>query len=121
MDSLIYLRECRCLTENRSVRVIKEANSGFDNLFLDKMTKQLAEAVALEFPGDLTVLPVEAVTKGRSVLLECADLIAGGMQRRALGKGRNPKDRLAEAVINVTGFEDISDSGVIFKYYAPSR
>ncbi|MCP4251540.1 MAG: DUF3800 domain-containing protein [bacterium] len=118
VDSLKYLRECNCLTENRRVRVIKEADSGFDTLFLDKMTKRLGEAVALEFPGALAVLPVEAVTKGRTVLLECADLIAGGMQRRALGKGRNPKDRLAEAVINVTGFEDRADPGTIFKYHA---
>lgn len=118
VDSLKYLRECKCLTENRSVRVIKEADSGFDSLFLRKMTKQLGEVVALEFPGELTVLPVEAVAKGRTVLLECADLIAGGMQRRALRKGRNPKDRLAEAVINVTGFEDGADPGTIFKYHA---
>jgi len=118
VDSLKHLRECQCLTENRSVRVIKEADSGFDSLFLRKMTKQLGEAVALEFPGQITVLPVEPVTKGRTVLLECADLIAGGMQRRALGKGRNPKDRLAEAVVNVTGFEDSADPGTIFKYHA---
>jgi len=52
VDSLKYLRECKCLTENRSIRVIKEADSGFDNLFLDKMTKRLGEAVALEFAGD---------------------------------------------------------------------
>jgi hypothetical protein len=82
------------------------------------MTKQLSEVVALEFPGTMTVLPVEAVTKGRTVFLECADLIAGGMQRRALYNGRNPKDRLAEAVINVTGFEDGAEAGTIFKHYA---
>ena len=75
------------------MRVIKEADSGFDNLFLAKMTKRLGEAVAVEFPGQLAVLPVEAVTKGRHVLLECADLVAGGMQRRALGKGRIPDRR----------------------------
>lgn len=117
VDSLKYLRECGCLTENRSVRVIKEAQSGFDAVFLHKMTKQIGDVVALEFPGEVTVLPVEAVTKGRTVLLECADLIAGGMQRRALFKGRNPKDRLAEAVNNVTGFEDQADPGTIFKYH----
>jgi hypothetical protein len=99
VDALKHLRDLRCLTENRSVRVIKEAEAGFDSLFLHKMTKQLGEMVALEFPGQLTVLPVEAIPKGRTVLLECADLIAGGMQRRALYKGRNPKDRLAEAVM----------------------
>lgn len=119
VDSLKHLRECKCLTENRSVRVVKEADSGFDALYLHKLTKQLGEVVTLEFPGELAVLPVEAVPKGRTVLLECADLIAGGMQRRALGKGRNPKDRLAEAVMNVTGFEDGAEPGTIFKYFAP--
>ncbi|HEV7998458.1 MAG TPA: hypothetical protein VGP63_01180 [Planctomycetaceae bacterium] len=118
VDSLKHLGDCNCLRENCRVRVIKEADTGFDQLFLHKMTKQLADLVALEFPGRLAVLPVEAVGKGRTVLLECADLIAGGMQRRALSKGRNPKDRLAEAVINVTGFEDSADNGAVFKYYA---
>ena len=121
VDSLKYLRDCRCLTEYRSVRVIKEAQVGFDTVFLNKMTKQLGEVVALEFPGEITVLPVEAVPKGRTVLLECADLIAGGMQRRALYNGRNPKDLLAEAVVNVTGFEDGADPGALFKYHAATR
>ena len=121
LDSLRYLQKSGCLTENRSVRVIKEADSGFDSIYLGDVTKRLEEIVALEFPGQLAVLPVEAVTKGRNVLLECADLIAGGMQRRALGKGRNPKDRVAEAVINVTGFEDGNDTGALFKYFAPGR
>ena len=118
VDALKYLREHNCLTENRSVRVIKEADSGFDSLFLHKMTKQLGDVVAFEFPGQLTVLPVDAVTKGRTVLLECADLISGGMQRRAFYKRRKPKDRLAEVIINVTGFEDAAEPGAIFKHYA---
>jgi hypothetical protein len=117
LDSLRHLQMSGSLTGNRSIRVIKEADPGFDGIYLAGMTKQLADMVALEFPGHLAVLPVEAVTKGRNVLLECADLIAGGMQRRALGKGRNPKDRLAEAVINVTGFEDSCDTGALFKYF----
>lgn len=120
VDSLKHLQQQGCLSENRNVRVIKEADPGFDSIYLDTMTKCLSEAVALEFPGLLAVSPVEAVTKGRNIILECADLIAGGMQRRALGKGRNPKDKLAEAVINVTGFEDASDAGALFKYFAPS-
>ncbi|MBA4016205.1 MAG: hypothetical protein C0483_03350 [Pirellula sp.] len=121
VDSLRHLRKCGCLGSPRSVRVIKEAEPGFDSLHLQMMTKQLAEIVALDFPGELNVLPVESVTKGRTVLLECADLIAGGMQRRALMKGRNPKDRLAEAIINVTGFEDGGDTGTVFKYYPTVR
>lgn len=117
IDSLKHLREYGCLNEPRSVQVVKEADSGFDSLFLEKMTKQLSESVALEFPGQLVVKPIEAVTKGRHVLLECADLVAGGMQRRALGKGRNPKDKLAEAVVNVTGIEDATDTGAVFRMY----
>jgi len=117
LDSLKYLRKHGCLTEPRSVRIIKEAQTGFDNVYLRQLHQQLSDAVALEFPGELSVLPVETVQKGRTVLLECADVIAGGMQRRALHKGRNPKDRLAEAVVNVTGFEDGLDSGAVFKHY----
>lgn len=118
LDSLKHLQQNGCLTENRSIRVIKEAEPGFDGIYLEIMKRHLEDSVALEFPGQLAVLPVEAMTKGRNVLLECADLIAGGMQRRALGKGRNPKDRLAEAVINVTGFEDMDETGALFKCFA---
>lgn len=120
VDSLRHLAERGCLDEPRSLRVVKEADPGFDSLYLAKMTKQLSELVALEFPGLIAVQPIEAVTKGRDVLLECADLVAGGMQRRASYKGRNPKDRLAEAVFNVTGFEDSTDSGALLKFY-PAR
>lgn len=118
LDSLTYLRSQGCLTEPRSIRVFKEAQTGFDSIYLRQLSQQLGDAVALEFPGLLHVLPVEPVPKGRTVLLECADLIAGGMQRRALRKGTNPKDRLAEAVTNVTGFEDADDPSAIFKYFA---
>jgi len=117
IDSLHCLKRNGCLDEPRSVRVVKEADPGFDNIFLTKMHKQLSDLVALEFPGTLFVQPIEPVTKGRQVFLECADLIAGGMQRRALYKGRNPKDKLSEAVFNVTGFEDTTDHGAVFKCY----
>jgi hypothetical protein len=65
----------------------------------------------------VVVEDIHPETKGRDVFLECADLIAGGMQRRELAKGSKPKDRLAEAVINVTGFEDAADAGAVFKVY----
>jgi len=117
IDSLHHLKRNGCLNEPRSLRVVKEADPGFDNLFLLKMHKQLSDLVALEFPGQVIVQPIEPVAKGREVFLECADLIAGGMQRRALMKGRNPKDKLAEAVFNVTGFEDAADGGAVFKFY----
>lgn len=118
VDSLKFLRSQGCLRENRCVRVIKESQDGFDQLHLRELTTQLSEVIALEFPGEVTVLPVECWPKGRTVLLECADVIAGGMQRRALYKGWKPKDKLAEAIVNVTGFEDHHDPSVLFKYFA---
>lgn len=121
VDSLRHLRDCKCLPDNRRVRVIKEADTGFDSIYLDKLSKQLDEEVTREFPEQLIVLPVESVPKGRTVLLECADLIAGGMQRRALIKGRNPKDKLAEAIFNLTGFEDPTDLGAVFKFHGSPR
>ena len=51
---------------------------------------------------------------GREVLLECADHIAWGMKRRTASGGHHAKDLLAEAVMNVTGFEDPRDTGMIF-------
>jgi hypothetical protein len=121
IDSLKHLRDHGCPIKDRSIRVIKEASSGFDEVYLKHMTRHLQDLVAMEFPGEMSVLSVEALPKGRTVLLECADLIAGGMQRRALGKGRNPKDLLAEAIINVTGIEDSEDVGAVFKYYPATR
>lgn len=121
IDSLHCLKRNGCLDTPRSLRVVKEADPGFDNIFLLKMHKQLSDLVALEFPGQVVVQPIEPVTKGREVFLECADLIAGGMQRRALYKGRNPKDKLAEAVFNVTGFEDTTDEGAVQKFYPAHR
>ena len=119
-DAMLYLRQHGSLGEPRVLRVIKEADPPFDNIYLESLTKHLTELVALECPNLLHVVPVEAVVKGRSVLLECADLIAGGMQRRALWKGSNPKDVLAEAVFNVTGFEDALEKGALFKMYPKS-
>jgi len=51
------------------------------------------------------------------VLLECVDLIAGGVQRRVLFKGQHPKDRLAQTIANVTGFETAADAGALYKIY----
>jgi hypothetical protein len=107
----------QCLNEPRSLRIVKEADPGFDHIYLEKMYKELGDLVAVEFPGQVVVQPIKAETKGRDVFLECADLIAGGMQRRELAKGIKPKDKLAEAVINVTGFEDATDNGAVFKVY----
>ena len=116
-DSMIYLREQGSLDSPRILRVFKEADPAFDNLYLERLTKYLTDLVDLECPDLLIVEPVEAIPKGRNVLLECADLVAGGMQRRALQKGSNPKDVLAEAIFNLTGFEDSTDKGAIFRMY----
>lgn len=117
VDSLKHMRANGCLDIARSLRVIKEADTGFDNIYLEAMTRHLADLTAMELPGLVVVQPVEAAPKGSDVFLECADLIAGGMQRRALSKGATARDRLAEAVSNVTGFENPADGGAVFKCY----
>lgn len=117
VDSLKHLQKEGCLEQPRTVRVVKEANDGFDKLHLSEMSRKLSEVIAIEFPGLLFVKPIEAVPKGKHVLLECADLVAGGMQRRALMSGRKPKDRLAEAIENVTGFEDVNAQGAVYRFY----
>jgi hypothetical protein len=117
IDSLHHMNALNCLSTPRSLTVIKEAEDGFDELFLQQMGQYLSEQIAREFPTQVVFKKIEAVPKGREVLLECADLVAGGMQRRALYGGRNPKDALAEAVFNVTGFEDPRDNGTVFKAY----
>lgn len=118
IDTLRALDAQACLKEPRVLRVIKEADSGFDGVYLNKLQKELAESIAIEFPGRIALAGVEAVEKGgREVMLECADLIAGGMQRRAARKGVDPKDRLSAAMFSVTGFADLQDVGALFKYY----
>ncbi len=117
LDALRYMDKIGCLNEPRSLKIIKEADIGFDNIYLENMEKFLGEQISLEFPGRVVCLPIDAIPKGREVMLECADLIAGGMQRRALMKGHNPKDILAETVFNVTGFDDLRDNGTVFKHY----
>lgn len=117
VDSLRHLKQSDSLQQVRFLQVVKEAQEGFDNVYLSKMNKHLEELVALEFPKPFAVKPIETVIKGQHVLLECADLIAGGMQRRALMKGYKPKDRLAQAVVNVTGFENPKEEGALFRAY----
>jgi hypothetical protein len=117
VDTLHHMRAAGCLDGPRSLTLVKEADAGFDAIHLPALERYLGEQVAREFPGLVSLRKVEAFPKGREVLLECADLLAGGMQRRAHYKGPNPKDVLAEAVFNVTGFEDPRDGGTVFKGY----
>jgi|WetSurMetagenome_2_1015567.scaffolds.fasta_scaffold16685_3 hypothetical protein len=115
IDSLRHMNALGCLDGQRALTLVKEADSGFDAVHLEPLRKFLAQQLGREFPDQVFLKDVEPIPKGREVMLECADLIAGGMQRRALYGGRNPKDILAEAVFNVTGFEDVRDNGTVFK------
>ncbi len=114
-DSLRQLEALKCLNSPRALTLIKEADGGFDTIYKPAIEKYLSQQLGRDFPERVFLKQVEPLPKGREVLLECADLIAGGMQRRAFFGGRNPKDLLAEAVFNVTGFEDSKDNGTVFK------
>jgi hypothetical protein len=41
MDTLRHMRASHCLDEPRSLRIIKEADPGFDRIYLEKMKKEL--------------------------------------------------------------------------------
>ncbi|WP_163786739.1 hypothetical protein [Myxococcus vastator] len=118
-DSIRHAEQLGCLNTCRAVTVIKEREDGFDNLFLQELKTSLNTHFAREFPGKAYLKEIIPLPKGREVLLECADIIASGMRRRALNGGRHSKDRVADAVMNVTGFEDHRDKGALFKYFAP--
>lgn len=118
-DSIGRMLQLGCLTQPKAVSVVKEADPGFDDIYIPILKQNLADRLAREFPHNVYVNRVDALPKGREVLLECADLIAGGMQRRALYAGRRAKDRLAEAVMNVTGFEDLRDRGALYHAFLP--
>ena len=117
VDSLKRARDLNCLTRGRAVTVYKEASPGFDKFHLATVHQYLTEQIAREFPDALYVRDVYPIRKGLEPMLECADLIAGAMQRRACYGGHHPKDVLAEAVMNITGFEDAKDPGAVFNAY----
>lgn len=115
MDSLDKMGAEGGLSVPKGLVVVKEADAGFDHLHLHDLESDLAKHLERRFPGRVYLHGVRTVPKGREVLLEVADLIAAGMQRRALYGGRNAKDRLAEAVMNVTGFEDTTEPGMLYR------
>jgi len=115
IGSLKYLKNDNCLQVPHAVVVVKESDDGFDRLHLSALNEQLQQQIAYEFPQSAYLRNVVSVPKGREVLLEAADMIAAGIQRRALYGGWNPKDKLADAVANVTGFEDSTAKGVVYK------
>lgn len=115
LDTLRHLAEAGCLQEPRVLRVIKEADETFDKMYLTQLSQDLDEAIGSEFPGRVRLAAIEPVLKGREVMLEVADQIVHALQRRACHSGSNPKDQVAEAVMNVTGLEDPRDKGIVFK------
>lgn len=118
IDSVRHMAEHGCVAIAKGVTVMKEADSGFDAVYLQPLELELARQLAREFPDRVYLRGIQALPKGSDVLLECADLVAGGFQRRILFGGRNPKDKFAEAVMNVTGFEEPRDPGVVVRMHA---
>ena len=121
MGCLRHLSADGCLGTPRAVQVIKEAEDGFDRIHLETLSRELQQQISYEFPEAAYLKGITAVQKGREVFLELADMVAAGMQRRALYGGWKSKDALAEAVANVTGFEDSSARGVVYKAWYHHR
>ncbi len=119
VDALHKAETLGCLNVLRAVTVVKEREDGFDQLFLAEMHRTLHEQLGREFPGRAYLKAITPLAKGREVLLECADTIASAMRRRAVSGGAHSKDKLAEAVMNVTGLEDSEDNGAMFKSFWP--
>lgn len=117
VDSLRHAEALGCLNAPRALTIVKENEDGFDRLHLALLERSLREHLAREFPGRVYLRTIETLPKGREVLLECADLIASGMRRREFYGGTQHKDLLAEAVMNVTGFEDQRDHGAVFRHF----
>ena len=117
LDTLRALDDSGCLNEAKALLVVKEADPGFDNVFLRSLRVDLEEALAADFLNRVYLKNILPVPKGREVMLEAADQIAHALQRRALYGGQNPKDQVAEATMNVTGLEDPREKGIVFKLW----
>lgn len=117
LDTLRALDESQCLLQPKGLLIVKEADEGFDKVFLPRMRTELAEALAADFLGRVYLKGIESVPKGREVMLEAADQIVHALQRRALYGGRNPKDQVAEAAMNATGLEDPREKGVVLRLW----
>lgn len=113
--TLEKLDQLGCLSHPIGVLVVKEAEDGFDQMWLDQLRGDMAYQIASIFPDRVKLSDLQAWPKGREVMLEIADLIAGAVQRRTFPGGHNPKDRLADLVFNLTGFEDPRETGTVFK------
>jgi hypothetical protein len=116
-DAMLVADKHGCVGSTRAVTVIKEAAEGFDALYLDLINQELSQHLMALFPGRVYLKGVFPVGKQREVLLECADVIAASMKRRWESGNAIHKDRLAEAVVNLTGFDDPVDTGMLYKMY----
>ena len=114
IDTIRKLGESGCLIESKALTVFKEADDGFDKMYLGKLRNEIEGALASEFPDLVYLKDILPIPKGREILLEASDLIAHSIQRRKI-RGKDPKDILAEGAMNVTGLEDPRDNGIVFK------
>lgn len=119
-DLLAVAKDQGCLSAVRAVSVIKEASEGFDSLFREDIKQNLAELIADRFADRAYLKDFHCVPKGHEVFLEAADLIAASMRRRWESGGRIHKDRVADAVINVTGFEGASPEAALYRLFHSS-
>jgi hypothetical protein len=115
MGCLEDMKNNNCLGQKRAVVLIKEADEGFDRAYGTMLETQLQQQIAYEYPDTAYLKAILARRKGEEVMLEVADMIAFGMQRRAMYRGWTNRDRLAEAVANVTGFENFQPTGIVYK------
>lgn len=115
MGCLETMSRENCLGRERAVVLIKEAEDGFDRAYGGMLEESLRQQIAYEYPHIAYLKRVDTLRKGQDVFLEIADMIAFGMQRRAMYKGWSNADKLADAVANVTGFENSDQIGVVYK------
>jgi hypothetical protein len=119
IDALHRLDDLSCLNEPKAITVVKESEEGFDQLLLPELRQTLSEQIAREFEDRVYFRDVIPRPKGREVMLEVADVIASGMRRRLTSAGLRGKDVIAEAVMNVTGFEDAGEVGALYRTFMP--
>lgn len=116
-DALKHAESNGCLGTIRAVRIVKEAQEGFDSVQLPALEQDLSQHLLQLFPNRVYLKCIEPLPKGREVLLECADVIASAMKRRWESGHSIHKDRVAEAVMNVTGFEDRRDGTPFYRMH----
>lgn len=117
LDTLRYLADNGCLNEPKGLVLTKESDDAFDNFYLSSLIEHLEDALVADFPEQVYLKNVQALPKGREVMLEIADHIAFALQRGRRAPSRHPKDVVADAALNVTGLDDPRERGVVFKLW----